>query len=514
LNSVVAGPAHASWQADNFALLGSSALSGFSLGTWYTLALRANGNQLSVEVNGSTAIGPVTTTFKYDGDGNGVMQIAPNGDKTVYVNNTLEVFIPAASPTPTPPPTPPPPLTLNNKTYLPIVMAPIQGPPAPSSTPRPIPLGQTWKSYYAVNGQPVAMRVADPLSSTVYYLHADHLGSISAISDLSGSVIARQWYYPYGAVRASSGALPTDITFTGQRADATGLMYFRARYYSGLLGRFLSADSIVPGARNPQALNRYSYVLGNPLKYTDPSGHWTEEELEQFFGENWMQEYFSKGAVFEGRDQLLKMLQSKSTTGLLELSVIHDLMSTAQGLHAAGLSFGAFDAIGARLTASVGAVLFGGGTADAILNMASGEFSVFGALQGGVLLGDNVQVVGGLLLIRNLARNDDYRKTYGAVGLAGGDIVGINVEGFWSSPMSDRFDPTDKAHGMFVGAGLAIPEIGVYGEMGFSYEALRVDKSGTSLFPQSLGWQDVKDTFQAVVHDVLLHPIWPWSPYR
>ena len=38
------------------------------------------------------------------------------------------------------------------------------------------------------------------------------------------------------------------------------------------MGRFLQADTIVPGAGNPQALNRYSYVLGNPLRYIDPSG--------------------------------------------------------------------------------------------------------------------------------------------------------------------------------------------------------------------------------------------------
>jgi RHS repeat-associated protein len=375
--------------------------------------------------------------------------------------------------------------------------------------------GSTAKKYYSAGGARIAMNDA----GTVRYLLGDHLGSTTITADTSGNRVAEVLYKAWGENRYTFSTTPTTFRYTGQRQEsglggADGLYYYGARWYDPALSRFIQSDTIVPEPGNPQELNRYSYVLGNPLKYTDPSGHWTEEELEQFFGENWMQEYFGKGAVFEGRDQLLKMLQSKSTTGLLELSVIHDLMSTAQGLHAVGLSFGAFDAIGARLTGSVGAVLFGGGTADAILNMASGEFSVFGALQGGVLLGDNAQVVGGLLLIRNLARNDDYRKTYGAVGLAGGDIVGINVEGFWSSPMSDRFDPTDKAHGMFVGAGLAIPEIGVYGEMGFSYEALRVDKSGTSLFPQSLGWQDVKDTFQAVVHDVLLHPIWPWSPYR
>jgi RHS repeat-associated protein len=86
-------------------------------------------------------------------------------------------------------------------------------------------------------------------------------------------VVARQWYYPYGAVRASSGALPTKRTYTGQLADETGLYFYNARYYSGLLGRFISADTIVPEPGNPQALNRYSYVYNSPLRYTDPSGH-------------------------------------------------------------------------------------------------------------------------------------------------------------------------------------------------------------------------------------------------
>jgi len=43
--------------------------------------------------------------------------------------------------------------------------------------------------------------------------------------------------------------------------------------YSADIGRFLQPDTIVPGAGNPQALNRYSYVLNNPMTYNDPSGH-------------------------------------------------------------------------------------------------------------------------------------------------------------------------------------------------------------------------------------------------
>ena len=42
--------------------------------------------------------------------------------------------------------------------------------------------------------------------------------------------------------------------------------------------RFIQPDTIVPGASNTQTLNRYSYVLNNPMKYTDPTGHWTPEE--------------------------------------------------------------------------------------------------------------------------------------------------------------------------------------------------------------------------------------------
>jgi RHS repeat-associated protein len=147
--------------------------------------------------------------------------------------------------------------------------------PVAQAGPSAPPAGQTWKLYYHANGKPIAMRVLPPGNSTgtLYFLHSDHLGSTSAVTDPSGSVIARQWYHPYGSVRASTGALPTDITFTAQRSDATGLYFYNARYYSGVLGRFISADTIVPEPGNPQALNRYAYVFNNPLKYLDPSGH-------------------------------------------------------------------------------------------------------------------------------------------------------------------------------------------------------------------------------------------------
>ena len=106
------------------------------------------------------------------------------------------------------------------------------------------------------------------------YVHQDHLGSTSVITDDTGAAVYEATYDPWGNVRASTGTADTHRLYTGQRFDAaTGLYYYNARYYDPTLARFISPDTIVPGVGNPQAWNRYAYVLGNPLRYTDPSGH-------------------------------------------------------------------------------------------------------------------------------------------------------------------------------------------------------------------------------------------------
>jgi len=47
----------------------------------------------------------------------------------------------------------------------------------------------------------------------------------------------------------------------------------QCRWYEPRLGRFVSADTVVPNPGNPQDLNRYAYTRNNPLRYTDPTGH-------------------------------------------------------------------------------------------------------------------------------------------------------------------------------------------------------------------------------------------------
>ena len=83
-------------------------------------------------------------------------------------------------------------------------------------------------------------------------------------------------YKPFGEVRWQNGTIPTDRTFTSQLAEPSGLgslMDYNTREYSPVLGRFLSADTIVPNPGSSQSLNRYSYVENSPLSYIDVDGH-------------------------------------------------------------------------------------------------------------------------------------------------------------------------------------------------------------------------------------------------
>jgi RHS repeat-associated protein len=146
-----------------------------------------------------------------------------------------------------------------------------------------------------------------------HYLTTDHLGSTRLVTDGAGSVVQRIDYEPFGlelaagvgnrtetiryALGNASGWLP--LRFTGKERELKSdgslmdLYYFGARYYGTSQGRWTSPDEFPGGSvdpftgeqvgqpgplpyadiTNPQSLNKYAYVLNNPLRYTDPDGH-------------------------------------------------------------------------------------------------------------------------------------------------------------------------------------------------------------------------------------------------
>jgi RHS repeat-associated protein len=127
-------------------------------------------------------------------------------------------------------------------------------------------------SYY-LGGKLIALRKGSGSTFTLSYVLQDHLGSTNGTADSTGAATSTIRYFSFGGTRTSTGTMPTDKKFTGQRLDSTGLYYYNARYYDPVIGRFISADIYVQNPANPQTLNRYSYCSNNPLKYTDPSGH-------------------------------------------------------------------------------------------------------------------------------------------------------------------------------------------------------------------------------------------------
>jgi len=135
----------------------------------------------------------------------------------------------------------------------------------------------TVRKYYAISGMTVAMSDADGLK----YLLTDHLGSVTAVTDEEGELLSQQRYKPFGQVRTNipqpipnSPITQTDFGYTGQRdLPSMGLMDYNARFYDSNTGRFIQPDTLIPNPADPQSWNRYSYVRGNPIRYSDPTGH-------------------------------------------------------------------------------------------------------------------------------------------------------------------------------------------------------------------------------------------------
>ncbi|MBL4868565.1 MAG: RHS repeat-associated core domain-containing protein, partial [Pseudomonadales bacterium] len=162
-------------------------------------------------------------------------------------------------------------------------------------------------------------------ADSVSYIHRDILGSGELVTDSRMKIVARRYYSPYGELvdelltdqkqayanvlddgiietssadlgeavwgefdqegsgdalvsRFKAGSSAKDLSgvrgFTSHESiEEVGLINMNARLYDPVIGRFVSADSIVPDPYTPLDYNRYAYVRGNPVVIRDPTGH-------------------------------------------------------------------------------------------------------------------------------------------------------------------------------------------------------------------------------------------------
>ncbi len=118
-------------------------------------------------------------------------------------------------------------------------------------------------------------REAMTSGGNTFYYHDDGLGSVANVTSSSG---ATEWTYEYDPFGATSVETQVDpvapenvMKFAGELADATGLIYLRAREYDPVTGRLLERDPL-PAEMDSSAVSTYAYVGDRPTVFTDPSG--------------------------------------------------------------------------------------------------------------------------------------------------------------------------------------------------------------------------------------------------
>jgi RHS repeat-associated protein len=106
-------------------------------------------------------------------------------------------------------------------------------------------------------------------------LFTDALGSTVALADTAGAVQTSYTYEPFGGTTQTGSANTNSYKYTGREDDGTGLYYYRARYYSPRLQRFIAED---PSGFSGGDVNVYAYVGGNPISRTDAYGlYWFQQ---------------------------------------------------------------------------------------------------------------------------------------------------------------------------------------------------------------------------------------------
>ena len=105
-------------------------------------------------------------------------------------------------------------------------------------------------------------------SSGAYSPLKDALGSTIALVDASGGLVTQYSYDPFGNTTVSGAANTNGFQYTGRENEGNGLYFYRARYYSPMLGRFVSEDPL----RFSGGMNFFTYALSSPTNFVDPSG--------------------------------------------------------------------------------------------------------------------------------------------------------------------------------------------------------------------------------------------------
>ncbi|MCP4371085.1 MAG: hypothetical protein GY797_23665 [Deltaproteobacteria bacterium] len=282
----------------------------------------------------------------------------------------------------------------------------------------------------------------------VQYLHQDHLGSTVTITNHEAKVID---YFRYDVLgnKIRTGTSPgaddpfqyTQNGFTGhEHIGSAQLIHMNGRVYDSSLGRFLSPDPIIQNPYNPQSLNRYSYVMNNPLSIIDPSGLFS---LWDIFVP--IEKSFNEFSRFYKRNRhiiipVVAVVAAAYTGGMAGGAVLSAYGTTAAAVTAgSAASIVSGIAAGAAAGATAGAVsaaLYGGNLEQVVHSASIG--AVVGAIGGGIAgsLGKDLvgRAMGGGL---NGFIQTGHLEGFGRGMVAGMIPVNLGIDSYYSDKLTN-----------------------------------------------------------------------------
>ena len=323
-------------------------------------------------------------------------------------------------------------------------------------------------------------------STRTRYLHKDHIGSITVITDERAAIVEEFSFDAWGQRRAPGLArleqlhntpwnlmsaleqgnlslapalLASRVTnrgFTGhEQMDGVGLIHMNGRVYDARLGRFLSADPFIQDRTSSQALNRYSYVENNPLSYTDPSGYFLKKvfrKLKKLVGKVWKGIRTGLKGLFQGIGRVFNAVPGLSTVVGVVLSVVNPVAGALYFKVLAGLNAAVSLANGASIGDvatgfAVGLVTSGlGGALGDVLSKGIGVAGhyVAGGLTGGAAakaLGGRFKdgFAGGLLGAAARHVMGEFSEEPASAGGSGSDGTAeeVVIQDPWEEPAAD-----------------------------------------------------------------------------
>jgi len=141
------------------------------------------------------------------------------------------------------------------------------------------------------------------------------------MTDVSGAVSYTAAYSPYGERLGSQGSAVTPYGFTGEWEDSyIKLIYLRSRYYSPATGKFLTRDSWQGDYNRPLSLNRWAYVEGNPINYSDPTGN--NPHFEDLPDRRDLTDWLPRAAVYMASDPAILEIKRLNLTQRTDQTII------------------------------------------------------------------------------------------------------------------------------------------------------------------------------------------------